>query len=107
MVIEFATVFAEYGGQRDSERREFVMHIPTEELLVEVFDNQDQDTSLDDARRLDPLVFDLNRDGTDTTDGTQGGNGLMDGETVLFDIDPSRESVSDGVTISGPSPGLL
>jgi hypothetical protein len=44
---------------------------------------------------LDPLVFDLNRDGKlDTTDGSQGGNGKMDGDSVLFDIDPSRESVS-------------
>jgi hypothetical protein len=91
------TVFAEYGGQRDSERREFIIHIPTEELQVwEVFfDNQDQDSDLSGARRLDPLVFDLNRDGKlDTTDGSQTGNGQMDSESVLFDIDPSRESVS-------------
>ena len=77
--------------------------IPTEELKVwEVFfDNQDQRTSGDGStpisrpppRRSDPLVFDLNRDGKlDTTDGTQTGNGQMDGSTVLFDIDPTRES---------------
>lgn len=62
------TVFAEFGGQKDSEKREFIIHIPTEELQVwEVFfDNQDQDSSLDGARRLDPLVFDLNRDGRAT-----------------------------------------
>ena len=90
-------VMAEYMGQRDSETRDFVVKIPTEELAVwEVFfDNQDQDASTSGARRLDPLVFDLNRDGKlDTTDGSQLGNGKMDGETVLFDIDPSRQSVS-------------
>ena len=97
-------VTAEHNGQRDSEVREFIIKIPTEELQVwEVFfDNQDQNADTDGARRLDPLVFDLNRDGKlDTTDGSQLGNGKMDGESVLFDIDPSRKSVS-GWTDSSP-----
>ena len=99
-------VTADYMGQRDSEKREFVVKIPTEELAVwEVFfDNQDQDSDTSQARRLDPLVFDLNRDGKlDTTDGSQTGNGAIDGETVLFDIDPSRNSVSGW---KRSSPGL-
>ena len=92
-------------GQRDTETRDFIIKIPTEELQVwEVFfDNQDQNADTDGARRLDPLVFDLNRDGKlDTTDGSQLGNGKMDGESVLFDIDPSRKSVS-GWTDSSPT----
>ena len=90
-------VMAEYMGQRDSEQRDFFVKIPTEELQVwEVFfDNQDQNADTSQAKRLDPLVFDLNRDGKlDTTDGSQLGNGKMDGDSVLFDIDPSRKSVS-------------
>ena len=97
-------VMAEHMGQRDTETRDFIIKIPTEELQVwEVFfDNQDQNADTDGARRLDPLVFDLNRDGKlDTTDGSQLGNGKMDGESVLFDIDPSRKSVS-GWTDSSP-----
>jgi len=95
------TAIAEHNGQRDEESREFFIKIPTEELKVwEVFfDNRDQETSgagaqqVNQPRRSDPLVFDLNRDGQlDTTDGTQLGNGQMDGSTVLFDIDPTRES---------------
>jgi len=97
------TAMADYNGQKDVQTREFFVNIPTEELKVwEVFfDNQDQQTSGDGSqlisrpppRRSDPLVFDLNRDGKlDTTDGTQLGNGKMDGSTVLFDIDPTRES---------------
>ena len=97
------TAMADYNGQKDVQSREFFVNIPTEELKVwEVFfDNKDQQTSGDGSelinrpppRRSDPLVFDLNRDGKlDTTDGTQLGNGKMDGSTVLFDIDPTRES---------------
>ena len=97
------TAVGEHGGQKDVESRDFFIKVPTEELKVwEVFfDNQDQRTNGDGStllsrpppRRSDPLVFDLNRDGKlDTTDGTQTGNGKMDGSTVLFDIDPTRES---------------
>ena len=95
------TAIGEHNGQRDVQSRDFYMQIPTEELKVwEVFfDNQDQETSaagsqlIRERRSSDPLVFDLNRDGKlDTTDGTQLGNGKMDGSTVLFDIDPTRES---------------
>ena len=97
------TAIGEHNGQKDVESRDFFIKIPTEELKVwEVFfDNQDQRTNGDGStlisrpppRRSDPLVFDLNRDGKlDTTDGTQTGNGQMDGSTVLFDIDPTRES---------------
>ena len=95
------TAMAEHNGQTDVQSRDFFVNIPTEELKVwEVFfDNQDQKTSaagsqlVQRRRRSDPLVFDLNRDGKlDTTDGTQLGNGKMDGSTVLFDIDPTRES---------------
>ena len=91
------TVFGEAGGKIDRETREFVVKIPTEELQVweTFFDNADQDSSTDGAQRLDPLVFDLNRDGKlDTTDGSQLGNGQVDKKTVLFDIDPSRNSIS-------------
>ena len=102
-------VTAEHNGQRDSEVREFIVKVPTEELQVwEVFfDNQDQNGDTDNADRLDPLVFDLNRDGKlDTTDGSQLGNGKMDGESVLFDIDPSRQSVDSWTTSSpGHRPG--
>ena len=97
------TAIGEHDGQKDVESRDFFIKVPTEELKVwEVFfDNQDQRTNGDGStlisrpppRRSDPLVFDLNRDGKlDTTDGTQTGNGQMDGSTVLFDIDPTRES---------------
>ena len=95
------TAIGEHNGQKDVESRDFFIKIPTEELKVwEVFfDNQDQSTSGDGSTLIsqpqssDPLVFDLNRDGKlDTTDGTQTGNGQMDGSTVLFDIDPTRES---------------
>jgi hypothetical protein len=97
------TAVAEHGGSKDTETRDFIIQLPTEEVKVwEVFfDNKDQNTDGSGAesvnapppRRSDPLVFDLNRDGRlDTTDGTQLGNGEMDGSTVLFDIDPTRES---------------
>ena len=44
-------------------------------------------------RRSDPLVFDLDKDGVlDTATGSHLADGNIDGETVLFDIDPSRSS---------------
>jgi hypothetical protein len=102
-------VEAEVNGKKDVEERDFIMNIPTEELQVwEVFfDNADQDQDTGGAKRLDPLVFDLNRDGKlDTTDGTQTGNGQLDGSTVLFDIDPTRSSLSGwGRSSPGHRPG--
>lgn len=98
-------------GKIDREIREFIMKIPTEELQVweVMFDNTDQEVGTGDARRLDPLVFDLNRDGKlDTTDGTQSGNGKMDGKSVLFDIDPTRSSKSGWKHSSpGHRPGYI
>jgi hypothetical protein len=45
------------------------------------------------SRRSDPLVFDLDKDGIlDTATGSHLADGNIDGETVLFDIDPSRAS---------------
>ena len=45
------------------------------------------------GRRIDPLILDLNRDGKfDITGANQEGNGKIDGDTVSFDIDPSRQS---------------
>ena len=45
------------------------------------------------GRRIDPLILDLNRDGKfDITGANQEGNGKIDGDTVQFDIDPSRQS---------------
>ena len=45
------------------------------------------------GRRIDPLILDLNRDGKfDITGANREGNGKIDGDTVSFDIDPSRQS---------------
>ena len=70
------------------------------------FDNEDAQTSErvdlvgtrraaeEAARRAsDPLIFDLDMDGLlGTATGESLANGQMDGETVLFDIDPERSS---------------
>ena len=45
------------------------------------------------GRRIDPLILDLNGDGKfDITGANQEGNGKIDGDTVSFDIDPSKQS---------------
>ena len=55
------------------------------------FDFKDEDTGK--GQRIDPLILDLNRDGKfDITGANQEGNGKIDGDTVQFDIDPSRQS---------------
>jgi hypothetical protein len=42
--------------------------------------------------RIDPLIFDLNKDGQlDITGANQEGDGKIDGEGVLFDMDPSKQ----------------
>jgi hypothetical protein len=42
--------------------------------------------------RIDPLIFDLNKDGKlDITGANQEGDGKIDGEGVLFDMDPSKQ----------------
>ncbi len=98
MVVE-----ASADGKVDTEEREFIMKVPTEELKVwEVFFdnyNEDQDnadqTVQEVVRRSDPLIFDLNRDGKlDITGANQEGNGKIDGETVAFDIDPERSNIA-------------
>lgn len=70
-----------------------------------LFDNQDAQVSesvdlIGDrlreeaaTRSSDPLIFDLDMDGLlGTTTGDNMSNGVIDGETVLFDIDPTRSS---------------
>ena len=57
------------------------------------FDYKDEKTGR--GRRIDPIILDLNRDGKfDITGANQKGNGKIDGDTVRFDIDPSRQSWS-------------
>ena len=53
------------------------------------FDYKDEDTGK--GRRIDPLILDLNREEIDITGANQEGNEI-DGDTVQFDIDPSRQS---------------
>ena len=55
------------------------------------FDHEDKETGK--GKRIDPLILDLNRDGKfDITGANQEGNGKIDGPTVSFDIDPSKQS---------------
>ena len=57
----------------------------------EVFFDQRQATGK--GKQIDPLILDLNRDGKfDITGANQEGNGKIDGDTVSFDIDPSKQS---------------
>ncbi|MAA79548.1 MAG: hypothetical protein CL916_09835, partial [Deltaproteobacteria bacterium] len=52
--------------------------------------------------RIDPLIFDLNKDGQlDITGANQEGDGKIDGEGVLFDMDPSKQG-STGWKWSSP-----
>ena len=45
--------------------------------------------------RIDPLIFDLNKDGQlDITGANQEGDGKIDGEGVLFDMDPSKQGTT-------------
>ena len=64
----------------------------TEMKIWEVFfDHKDKATGK--GKRIDPLILDLNRDGKfDITGANQEGNGKIDGPTVNFDIDPSKQS---------------
>ena len=64
----------------------------TEMKIWEVFfDHKDKETGK--GKRIDPLILDLNRDGKfDITGANQEGNGKIDGPTVNFDIDPSKQS---------------
>lgn len=87
------------AGKVDREVREFIMKIPTEELKVweVMFDSHSSDSNAADqtVRTQDPLIFDLNRDGKlDITGANQEGNGKIDGDTVLFDINPERSNIS-------------
>jgi hypothetical protein len=100
------TVQAEAGGAVDVQEREFVIRIPTEEIKTweVLFDNEDLQTAsrIEEEpvrpppprpRRSDPLVFDLDRNGElDTATGSHLADGNIDGETVNFDLDPSRSS---------------
>ena len=55
------------------------------------FDHKDKKS--DKGHRIDPLILDLNMDGKfDITGANQEGNGKIDGATVNFDIDPSKQS---------------
>ena len=55
------------------------------------FDHEDKESGK--GKRIDPLILDLNRDGKfDITGANQEGNGKIDGDTVSFDIDPSKQS---------------
>ena len=55
------------------------------------FDHKDKHS--DKGHRIDPLILDLNMDGKfDITGANQEGNGKIDGATVNFDIDPSKQS---------------
>ena len=55
------------------------------------FDHKDKTTGK--GKRIDPLILDLNRDGKfDITGANQEGNEKIDGPTVNFDIDPSKQS---------------
>ena len=64
----------------------------SEMMIWEVFfDHKDKATGK--GKRIDPLILDLNRDGKfDITGANQEGNGKIDGPTVSFDIDPSKQS---------------
>ena len=64
----------------------------SEMLIWEVFfDHRDKATGK--GKRIDPLILDLNKDGKfDITGANQEGNGKIDGDTVKFDIDPSKQS---------------
>jgi len=90
------TAFAEVGGRIDREEREFVIKIPTEELQVwEVFFDSESQDEFGTPTRIDPLIFDLNRDGKlDITGKNQTGDGEISGEAVLFDMDPRRSGMS-------------
>ena len=63
-----------------------------EQKIWEVFfDHKDKHS--DKGHRIDPLILDLNKDGKfDITGANQEGNGKIDGDTVSFDIDPTKQS---------------
>jgi hypothetical protein len=100
------TVQAEADGVVDTQDREFIIRIPTEEIKTweVLFDNEDLQTATrleeepvrpDPPRveRSDPLIFDLDRNGElDTATGSHLADGTIDGRSVNFDIDPSRSS---------------
>ena len=85
-------------SQRNSRFDTFDIHFDyqtveeSEMKIWEVFfDHKDEGS--DKGHRIDPLILDLNRDGKfDITGANQEGNGKIDGETVSFDIDPSKQS---------------
>ena len=63
-----------------------------EQKIWEVFfDHKKKGSS--GGQRIDPLILDLNKDKKfDITGANQEGNGKIDGDTVSFDIDPSKQS---------------
>ena len=68
-----------------------------------LFDTESvNDVGTNTPTRIDPLIFDLNMDGQlDITGSNQEGNGTLDGDTVLFDMDPSQQGTS-GWQLSSP-----
>ena len=64
----------------------------TEQKIWEVFFDHKEEGS-DKGHRIDPFILDLNKDGKfDITGANQEGDGRVDGQTVNFDIDPSKQS---------------
>ena len=100
------TVEAQAGGAVDRQEREFIIRIPTEEIKTweVLFDNSDLQTATrmdrepepeipEPVRESDPLIFDLDRNGLlDTATGSHLADGNIDGQSVNFDIDPTRSS---------------
>jgi hypothetical protein len=90
------TATAQENGKVERQDRDFIIKIPTEDLKVweVIFDNESQE-EMGTPERIDPLVFDLNRDGKlDITGNNQEGDGVISGEAVLFDMNPQRSGMS-------------
>gem|GEM_PF-2856762 len=98
-----ATTVRNSKGETDS--RNVTYDVIGEEITVwEVFFDSEtvNANGKGEPQRIDPLIFDLNKDGKlDITGANQEGNGKIDGETVLFDMDP-RSQGSSGWKWSSP-----
>ena len=91
------------SGQSDTES--ITIDVIGEEIAVwEVFFDSESVNSdgTGTPERIDPLIFDLNKDGKlDITGANQEGDGKIDGQTVLFDMDPTKQG-STGWKWSSP-----
>jgi len=86
------------NSKGETDTRSVTYDVIGEEIAVwEVFfDSQSvNEDGYGTPERIDPLIFDLNKDGQlDITGANQAGNGELDGDTVLFDMDPRKQGTA-------------